>query len=139
MKSIEPISGTWNGEYSYDSEDYSENSIRFKMTLSEESGEITGHCIDSEEDGGIPIPAGISGFIEGSSLSFIKQYPFLVYIDENGCWHKDETQAHPEIHYFGEIENGILKGTWEINIESFNHGMEIVVEQITGTWEMNKE
>lgn len=139
MKNMKSIVGLWNGSYTYDSEEFEGVSIRFSLSMNLEKGEIRGDCYESVDDGGIPEPAKIKGFIDGSEISLVKQYPCLIYIDETGKFRKDETQPHPEIHYFGEVENNMANGTWEMNISSLDQGEDIVVEQITGKWEMKKE
>ena len=139
MKNIKHIVGLWNGKYTYDSEEFDGVSIRFSLSINFKEGEITGECYESVDDGGIPVPAKIKGFIDGRKISLVKQYPYLIYIDETGKYRKDETQPHPEIHYHGEVENGEANGTWEMNINSCGQGEDIVVEQITGKWEMKKE
>jgi len=139
MKNIKSIVGLWNGFYNYDSEEFSGVSIRFSMSLNLKKGEITGKCYDSVDDGGFAEAARIRGFIEDNKISLIKQYPHLIYIDEAGEYIRDKSQKHPEIHYLGEIADGMVKGTWETNLHSINRGDEVAVDQITGKWEMKKE
>jgi len=135
---MNPISGTWSGVFTYDSEEYQEEFMRFQLILDEKKGILSGQCQDSIEDGGIPIAATIEGFIEGDNICFVKKYPYLIYMDESGEYKKDDSQPHPEIHYHGVFENGMLKGSWEMTIGSFNEGEDIITEQITGQWEMTK-
>lgn len=139
MKTHDYIAGIWNGLFIYGSEEDESESVRFRMELTIKNGIIAGQCIDSEEDGGIPLPANINGFVENNTVSFIKKYPCLIYVDENGKYQKDESQSHPEIHYYGEYINGMLIGSWEMILGSVEQGDDIIVEQLFGKWEMRKK
>ena len=139
MKDHENISGSWSGSYSYDAEEFQGKTIRFQMILTENDEELVGQCQDSIKDGGIPVQAKLEGFVDDNFVSLVKTYPYLIYVGENGEYLRDETQLHPEIHYYGEFDNGVLKGTWEMDLGSFNQGTDVVIQQITGKWEMKKE
>jgi hypothetical protein len=76
MKNNKFITGIWNGMYTYDSEEFNGESIRFTMSLNLENGEIIGHCYDSVGDGGIPVSTTIRGFIEGKNISLSSSVPF---------------------------------------------------------------
>ena len=61
-------------------------------------------------------PATIQGFIEGSMISFIKQYPCYCTIDEAGNVTLFENQPASEIHYSGTLINDHFEGEWEISM-----------------------
>jgi hypothetical protein len=139
MKNIKFITGIWNGIYTYDSEEFNGESIRFTMSLTLENGEIIGQCYDSLDDGGIPLLTTIRGFIEGKNIRLVKQYPFLIYIDETGEYRKKETTPQTEAHYLGEIESGMVKGIWELKLGSYDQSDKIDIKHVTGKWEMKKQ
>ena len=139
MKNIKFITGIWTGIYTYDSEVFNDKSIPFTMSLALEKGEIKGQYYESRDDGGMPVPAEIKGYIEGDTIRLIMQHPYLMYIDETGEYRKDETKPNPKTNYFGDIEGEIVKGTWEMELGYLKQSDGITEKRITGKWKMKKQ
>lgn len=139
MKKLKSIVGLWKGVYTFNSDEYFGVSVRFTMSLNINAGGLIGQSYDAVDDGGIPEPAKIEGTFDGQSISLIKQYPYLLYINEAGSFRKDVTKPSPDILLKGQIEDGCIKGDWEIIQNSFEQEAQILDNAATGKWEMRKE
>lgn len=93
-----------------------EERIPFEMSIQIQDGAFTGIATDEESKHLFDKPATVKGFIEKNLISFIKQYPSLYYINEDGELAVDSQKEHPEIRYTGflnETQNEII-GEWEM-------------------------
>ena len=81
-------------------------------------------------------PVALVTFIEDDFISFIKTYPSYWDMDENGSIQVLEDFPSPEIHYTGQIKDGLFEGIWEMFVAfKFEDGH---IEQYDrdGTWTM---
>ena len=135
------IEGKWIGQYTY-GEPYPENcigkSISFEMNLSAKGIEFYGSFSDDETrdiflDNGI-----VAGFIEGNYISFDKQYPKAIEINDSGIVEVLENSIPPLIKYEGVLSDNQFEGTWEIH-QYYKENDEIFsIVHGTGTWSMKK-
>ncbi len=73
-------------------------------------------------------------------INFVKQYPFLYYVDEQRQVIVDRTKMHPEINYIGTYneDTRIFSGEWEIITDIIQVGDFFLDESLTGTWQMER-
>ena len=134
------LTGKWKGSYNYyDEDDQFCDETYFEMDILIDNGVITGEINDADEKVTIPMVAKVDGFCENNSISFIKQYPALWYIDEKGNVIIDESKKHPEIHYQGDIKDDEIFGTWSIYTKAQQYGYGYFEEVTQGTWTVKKE
>ncbi len=131
----------WIGFYKYNVEGYTaivlEKIINFRLFIINNEGIISGYCEDDETINAMG-KSTINGFIEGSVISFIKQYPFYYEINETGDLLFNKLKKHPPIHYSGEYDlaNKKFIGTWEIEIP-LQEGIDSnEIYLFSGYWEM---
>jgi hypothetical protein len=163
------FSGRWEGYYAH-GEQYSEDrrkikvGFHVKMVLKE--GMLSGICEEYITRVHMGKPATLIGFIEGSHISFVKQYPYAYNVDEDRQITVDKTRPGLPVQYTGVFEpaNSTFYGDWKIEAvrgenetwEFFREGSggEMVSEwagnagekmisgdiihTFTGSWEMRK-
>ena len=99
-------------------------------------GSISATFTDEETRKVFNEPGTFRGFIEDDFTSFIKTYPYYWDMDENGSIRVIEDFPSPEIHYTGQIKEGLFEGIWEMTVAfEFEDGH---IEQYVreGTWTM---
>ena len=120
MSELKSLTGRWKGEFTLGPEYGSEvgKSFNFILDIQDENGTFSGTCIDDETDGKFSEPIIVTGFWNNEVISFIKQYPFLYYTNDDGEIIIDREQKHPEITYTGEYDNALNKfsGDFELTI-----------------------
>jgi hypothetical protein len=130
----------WNGHYVY-GEGYPDNlygqAVPFDIEWTNNDGSLTGTCTDEVtakyyKDR----PASIQGFIDGSTISFIKQYPCYCTIDEAGNVTLYENQPASEIHYSGTWIDDHFEGEWEISMIYITEDGYPQEHVCMGTWSM---
>lgn len=135
----------WKGSFSYlegyDAID-SYIQVSFKMNLTFEGDSFMGTTIDSESENIITEPILVKGFIDNDKISFVVNYPYYYYKDENDKILVDKTMDHPDIEYLGfydQIEKK-FSGTWEmiINVEKVTED-EYIEEVASGRFEIYRE
>jgi hypothetical protein len=134
--------GSWSGFFEYGS-GYEEGIVGEKVKVmylidSYNDGEFTGKSTDVEGIGANLEEAELKGFIEGSFISFVLQYPYYYTFDENQNSIEDKTRPHPPVVYEGyyDIKTNSFKGEWELASASEPSGDEWIC---SGTWEMKRE
>ncbi len=137
---METLNGLWRGSYTFDPEFENENLERFfELTLQvDDDDEISGEIRDSVDGDQVHRVATLSGFIEEEEISFIKQYPYLLLRNEKNETIVDESKAHPEIHYHGEINESGIEGTWEMEAAVLFAAGSYHSQLVTGKWKMVK-
>ena len=142
MTALKSLSGKWKGEYicGPEYENNADRTVEFILELIENNGSISGICIDFETKEYFAEPITVSGFIDKDFISFIKQYPFFYFIDEQGQVIVDRTKSHPEITYSGEFnpETNAFFGEWDVIVDSQKLGDGYFVDSLTGTWTMKR-
>jgi hypothetical protein len=138
------LTGCWKGFFSYGPE-YGEElfnqKVNFMLHLKANGKEFEGTSVDIEGVGANFETATIKGFVEGDLISFVKQYPFDHFFNEDGSVQTDTSKPQPEIHYTGHYHERkkIFIGDWEMVIHSEPYGKGWIEESCTGQWEMGKE
>lgn len=116
--------------------------VPFKMNLTFNGDTFIGTTIDSESKNIFTEPIKVKGFIENDKISFIVNYPYSYFKDENGEILVDKSLKHPTIEYLGyynELEKK-YSGTWEMIIyEEKITEDEYIVEVANGEFEMYRE
>lgn len=137
------IVGQWLGHYKYGPEygDLYGDKVSFSIIIKDVADDqFQGKCHDLEGIGAVPGVATIKGYIEGSQIHFIKQYPIDYAIDDDGNLIEQNLSIKPILTYFGEYNERTksFEGTWEIevNLGPTIHGD--YLNLLTGTWEMSK-
>jgi hypothetical protein len=116
------FSGQWDGEYSY-GDGYSEKvkgtKENFTLNLTVTDGELKGVCIDQNKQS--DEPAVIQGFLFGTFIGFIKEYPVRYVIDDQGITHKRTAKSPFNIAYSGlyDVLTDSFKGVWTIKNKKF--------------------
>ncbi|WP_426486243.1 hypothetical protein [Flavobacterium sp. 2] len=135
----------WKGSFSYlEGYDVIDSYIvvSFKMNLTFNGNSFMGTTIDSESENIITEPILVKGFIENDKISFIVNYPYYYYKDENGKILVDKNLSHPNIEYLGfydEIEKK-FSGTWEMVIYEQKITEEEYIEEVaSGGFEIYRE
>ena len=142
------LNGIWKGYYELGA-DYGKRlegmKTRFKLFLKTNNGEFSGECIDETNNNDEVIRATVKGFYEGGMISFIKQSPVRLLIDDTGKRITDKNSNHPEIEYSGYYNDAMkmFAGNWElvtrIDILDIRGEKRIGEEYLSGTWQMTKE
>lgn len=140
------LSGQWTGFFVYGS-DYGENmhgeKVQFRLFLRDiQDGQFEGKGVDLEGVGANFDEAIIKGFVDGTFISFTKEYEEYFFIDEEGnkILEADHNPS-PRLSYSGEYNerSKTFSGEWEIwtNERPFDTGT--LVDIGTGKWEMMKD
>lgn len=135
----------WKGFFSY-LEGYeiidSYVKVPFKMNLTFNGNSFTGTTIDSESENIFTEPIKVKGFIENDKISFIVNYPYFYFKDENGEILVDKNLKHPNIEYLGfydEMEKK-FSGTWEMIIYEEKITEDEYIEEVAnGEFEIYRE
>ena len=137
------FTGQWTGYYEYGRTYGKKEGERcaFRVELMVKDGELSGKAFEEVTEKHMGAPATISGFIEGSMISMIKQYPFHYSLDEKGEWKIDRSRKHPSVHYTGyfDPETGSFAGEWEIETPVEKGVGNSRVHVSSGFWEMQKK
>ncbi|HRE76979.1 MAG TPA: hypothetical protein PLL09_04050 [Flavobacterium sp.] len=116
--------------------------VPFKMNLTFNGNSFIGTTIDSESENIFTEPIKVKGFIENDKISFIVNYPYFYFKDENGQILVDKNIKHPNIEYLGfydEMEKK-FSGTWEMIIyEEKITENEYIEEVANGEFEIYRE
>jgi hypothetical protein len=142
------ICGTWKGYYEF-GPGYRKRLIgrktSFVLNLKGVNDGFSGECIDETDINKSSVKAAIKGFCTKSMISFIKQYPFLLFLNDRGKRVIDENSKHPEIEYTGfyNEETKEFSGTWKMvtrtNIIGFISEAGLKEKYLSGNWKMAKE
>jgi len=135
--------GEWQGYYIYGGTQRRRagQQVEFKVELTVEDGVLSGQATEEVTETYMGAPAAISGFIEGSMISMIKQYPFYYRTGENGDVQVDRNRQHPPIHYTGYYNEGTrsFSGEWVIGtVGETDFWGNSSIRVSSGTWEMKK-
>jgi len=135
--------GSWEGSYSYGS-GYGKNLAGTKESFLVEivlkDGVLSGSCTDRLTRERMGAPAVLTGFIEGTLISFIKKYVYNVLVNEKGEEVIDKAKKPHEVHYTGSFDPvaNSFSGDWDIEVV-LEKGIDGDVLQISsGTWELRK-
>ncbi|HYW95986.1 MAG TPA: hypothetical protein VE870_10395 [Bacteroidales bacterium] len=137
------ITGLWKGEFTLGPEYGSREGKSFDFTaeLNEDDDfSIEGVCEEGETKDLFKEPVTINGFRDDEFISFVKKYPCLVLVDEQGKYFTEKEKEHPDIEYEGELdpETGRLQGTFSTyNIMEDPNGRRFEVV-FTGTWFLHR-
>ena len=135
------FSGKWAGEYVY-GEEYGEpisgKRIPFEINMTCTDGHVKGNCVDDDSKHFLPEPATIEGFIKQNSISFIKKYPCLWQIDDQGKPRFFPKLPSQEIHYAGLYSDGKFEGGWEVVMTLSKENGDAFEYTGTGSWHMYK-
>ena len=140
------LNGKWVGFYEL-GPDYGDKisgeKTAFSVNLKDNNGEFEGGS--SEGNDKSFNKAFIKGFFDGNMISFIKQYPALILIDNNGKRAVDENSTHPEIEYTGYYDEQLksFSGDWEMITSSSvknREGENMIAEEyyLSGKWTMSR-
>lgn len=142
-----PISmhGQWIGQFVYGPEYGDEmhgEKVQFRLFINEcSSGQFNGTSVDMEGYGANMDTAIIKGFVNDDFISFTKEYPDYLIIDENRQIIKDPSNVKPRLNYEGHYNllSKSFSGQWELWANEELSGEGSIVDIYTGTWEMTKD
>jgi hypothetical protein len=140
--SLPDLNGEWTGELTY-GENYRNiagHKLSFQLHLkTKEEGEFEGVARDISGTGTNPSEASIHGFVEGSRISFVKQYSSTLEIQPDGNSKLMDGKPSREIHYSGIFHAGTqeFQGEWDFDAKNILRGFN---REGTGkgTWRMKK-
>lgn len=150
--SDEFFSGKWEGFYEH-GEQYSEDrrkiKVGFQVKMVLKDGMLSGTCEEYITRVHMGKPAILIGFIEGTHISFVKQYPYAYDVDKDREITIDKTRPGLPVQYTGIFEpvNSSFYGDWKIEAikgkdetwEGFpENSEEGLIHSFTGNWEMRK-
>jgi len=134
--------GQWQGFFQYGLE-YGEfiegKEVEFRLFIEKyDKGQFSGRVIDWEGIGAEGETANIEGFIEGSFISFKKNYPHLLTLDPWGVSSNHSGSPGHTVIYEGNYDPQVNSffGTWQISFELGQVGEFIIEEINSGTWRM---
>jgi hypothetical protein len=138
------ITGTWAGYYYYGAdygEELHEEKVKFMLFLSQKNFKFEGTSVDYEGEISNFEKADIKGFIQNDFISFIKQYPVAILLDDDNNLITDQSKPSPEIHYTGHYNQTtkIFSGKWEMVIDRESDSLGDMEYLNTGRWEMWQE
>jgi hypothetical protein len=142
MKYLKSLTGKWKGEFilgtEYD-DDMGETTF-FELEINDDSGTITGICIEEDSKKLFLEPITINGFWNDDLISFVKQYPCLFYKDEAGNIILDKSKKHPPISYSGQFDKLLnrFEGEFELVMDSIRLTGGYLEWELTGTWMMRR-
>lgn len=142
------LRGNWKGYFKY-GKGYPANSRSrknpFEIRVKFYDGAFSGLCDDNYTRLFFKSPAVIDGVLNEKKISFIKRYPGLLTMNENGQAIADYNQPPIPVRYEGRLKKRIFskryyfKGTWYIDY-SFIDGDGIVNNySSSGSWRMEKD
>lgn len=137
------LEGQWIGIITYGPEygEFEGKELFFAANFIQTADTFTGTAIDT--GGAFPNEeeATISGFLEEDKISFVKQYPYEGFIEEDGTVTTNKDKPGPEIHYIGKYNTltNSFEGTWEIAMDEFQYGDGWFENIATGTWTMKRK
>ena len=132
------INGKWKGYYEYGLGyilPYFGNRVELEMIVNvDSSGNITGSTTEVPSEFSVNVEASIKGFIDQDLISFIKTYPVLPSIADDGTIQL--TEGTLEIQHTGFIdrENQAIYGDWLIEEKFINEEGYNDIEYLTGIW-----
>ena len=116
--------------------------VAFQMDLTFNGNSFTGTSTDSESENIFIEPIIVKGFIENDIISFVINYPYHYYKDEDGNIKLDKNSQHPNIEYLGYYDESEKKysGTWEmiLSVEIISEDDQIE-EVANGEFEIYRE
>lgn len=135
----------WKGFFSY-LQGYelidSYKKVSFEMNLTFNGDSFTGTRIDSETENIIKEPILVKGFVDDGKISFVVNYPYEHYRDDNGGISIDRTSKHPPIQYLGFYDEDEKKfsGTWEMLVYEEKISEDEYLEEVAnGEFEVYRE
>ena len=136
---------TWKGFFTY-KHDYeiidTYINVKFQMDLIFDGNSFTGTSTDSESENIFEEPIIVKGFIENDLISFVKNYPYYYYKDEDGNIKLDKDLQHPKIEYLGYYDESEKKysGTWQMKISEKKISEDDYIEELAdGEFEIYRE
>ena len=133
----------WKGYFTYQDgyeaiDQYIE--VPFSMKLTFNGTSFTGESTDAESETIFDKPATVKGFVEEHKISFVLQYPYAYFKDEDGTLVLDKKAKHPEIRYFGILDedNKGYIGMWEMTVYEEKYFDDYLEEVANGTFEMRR-
>ncbi len=133
----------WEGYFTYEDgyeviDQYID--VKFKMELIFNDNSFVGTSTDSESEGFFDKPINVKGFILDNKISFVVNYPYLYYKNEDGKIIIDKKSKHPEIRYFGIYDEITKKyfGTWEMTMYEEEYLGDYIEEIANGEFEIKR-
>lgn len=144
---IKTLTGKWIGQYTYGKgyEGVTQASCPFEMDLVHDGFALKGTCFEEQFKDVLKAPATIEGSFENKAISFIKKYPSMMVLDQDGQASADHDNTGTPIHYTGRLTKKwfprryIFTGQWSMN-ESLDLGGGISkYVTLSGTWSMERQ
>jgi len=137
------IAGEWYGEQTYEDDhrpELKDKKMSFRLSLSENDGDISGECVDTEGTGFVSETASITGFIDADVISFVKQYPGFYFINYQAEVEKDEGKEPAEINFSGtyNAENDSFEGDWHVIYQVKQLTFGFAEQLVSGSWFMKR-
>jgi hypothetical protein len=132
----------WKGKYSYEPEFDILNAHSFELILEYEANQFIGIAVEEEFTSLTNESPTVTGFIDGDTISFTKQYPFEYMIEDNGQITIDRAKPGHEVIYEGHYnsELGQWEGEWEIIADEIKlSAVEYEMDLVYGSWRMKTE
>lgn len=133
----------WEGYFTYEDgyeviDQYID--VKFRMELIFNDNSFVGTSTDSESEGFFDKPINVKGFILDNKISFVVNYPYLYYKNEDGKIITDKKSKHPEIRYFGIYDEITKKyfGTWEMTMYEEEYLGDYIEEIANGEFEIKR-
>ena len=135
------VKKNWIGKYGYSFEEGNEWYFSFEINADYANGSFEGFASEEEFTGYTNDLVHVKGFIEGDLISFMKTYPYLFEMDDNGYAHIDKSQRGHCVAFQGSFdeETGGWSGEWEIVFSEVRDKSEsgtFLIKYLFGPWDM---
>lgn len=134
------LTGKWTGEYVYGDvykTPIKGTKVAFELEMTVTGGIIKGNCFDDEFRHHFKNGATIEGVIKENTIIFVKRYPCMFNIDDDGKIILFPKLPSHEIHYSGNYNDGKFSGAWKVTLPYAEEDAD-VVDARQGAWEMQK-
>lgn len=135
------LTGKWTGEYVY-GDVYKAPikgiTVAFELEMTVTSGIVKGNCTDDEFRHHFKSPATIEGVVKENTITFVKKYPCMFNIDDDGKITLFPKLPSHEIHYSGHYADGKFSGAWKVTLPYAAEDDTDVFDARQGEWQMQK-
>ncbi|MGB5982529.1 MAG: hypothetical protein WBG46_10345 [Nonlabens sp.] len=138
---MEELSGIWKGYYEYGlgyDLPFFGKRVNIEYTLDFKAYNITGKTQEEPSESAVDAQGKIFGYIEDSLVCFVKKYPVISKINENGIIEQQPGELIVNHTGYYDHKNQSIYGLWTINNPDVQDD-EYEVQQGEGIWLIKKE
>ena len=139
------LNGQWFGFYLYGPEygpKIQGEKVIFSIIIEQtEERNFTGKCVEINGIGSSTEIAKLQGYIDDTSISFVKHYKIHHAIDPSGKETELPEVSSTRLMYSGtiDVETDTISGKWEIWLDETHAPEQKASDIATGTWEISRD